>query len=330
MRILRWPAAVLPFLLVAGCGESPTLAGSTMASGHGALLVYRTAAQPGLPYHSEWTAIDPESGASLGRVNWMPSAGVLSEFTFSRDGNWIAWDEPIDAPLQPWDGCDFTDVCGPQQLSRNLYVAHVGESSRINVTPQYSYDRMPSFSPDGDRLVLIRGSYDSQEQMISIRRDGGDVRALLPKSLRRRDRPDWSPRSQQILYSRPDIGALYAVDADGKNPRALTDTFVQVGPATWSPDGALIAVAIRNRPIRRGNYYEFTAERFLGLLRPDGSVMAKIPIQREPYLRAVWSPDGSRVVTCDDAGIRITAVATGESRQITPAGYYDCPVLWRP
>ncbi|MEP6590290.1 MAG: hypothetical protein ABJC19_03820 [Gemmatimonadota bacterium] len=311
------------------CGESPTLAGATIVSGHGALLVYRTSYQPGLPYRSEWTAIDPESGASLGAVSWMPTAGAISEITFSRDGNWIAWNEPIDLPLDTERDC-FFDVCSTRRVSRNLYVAHVGDASRINVTPQYSYDRMASFSPDGGRLVLLRGSYDGEEQMISLRRDGGDVRGLLPKSRRRRDRPDWSPRTQQILYSRPDIGALYAVDADGRNPRALTDSFVQLGPAVWSPDGTLIAVGIRNRPIRNGNFYEFSRDEFLGILRADGSVVAKTLVERVTSGRPAWSPDGSRVVTCDGTGILMTVVATGQSRRITPAGSYDCPVLWRP
>jgi Tol biopolymer transport system component len=323
MRFVRRCVAVLPWAVLVACAEHPTLAGTTSGVGHGALLAYRQTINPGFSDgEPTWYEVDPETGASLEAASWLRGHG---EVVFSRDGNSMVWVEAVYGPvLNPLD-CP-NDLCFQERLSQTLFVSRVGSSGKTALTPQYQYDRHPAFSPGGDRLVVLREYTNSEEQMISIALDGGDVRPLLPRSGRRRDRPDWSPRTQQIVYRRPEIAALYVVNADGTNPHAITDSNAVTGPGVWSPDGSMIAVAVqdRARPLYSGqNYY--------GVLRADGSEIARFPVLNSGQ-RPVWSPDGSRLAYCASGELHLLNIRTGVARLLSTPAARDClrPPMWRP
>ncbi|MDM8518866.1 hypothetical protein QUF64_02370 [Anaerolineales bacterium HSG6] len=55
--------------------------------------------------------------------------------------------------------------------------------------------------------------------------------------------PDWSPISDQIAYQNPVDGNwdIYVINADGTEPRRLTDDSHTEGLPTWAPDGSWIA-----------------------------------------------------------------------------------------
>lgn len=307
------------------CGESPTLAANTIATGHGALIVLRSESLVGLPETpQQWTAIDPNTGASTGIVTWMPVSLQDPGVTFSRDGNWMAWVESVYGPV-PLPGSCPNDYCFQELLSRNLFVARVGGPRQL-ITPQYEFDRQPAFSPDGNRLVVLREFFNGEEQMLSIERSGSDVQPLLLKSGRKRDQPDWSPDGRRILYRRPEIGALYLVNADGTNPRAITDSFAVAGPGSWSPDGSKIAVTIREF----GRTY--SGQAWLALLDDQGREVSRFPVDRDG-IKPVWSPDGSRIAYCARGlQLHILNTISGEDRMISPPHTNDCyrTPIWRP
>jgi Tol biopolymer transport system component len=321
--------------MTAGCNDGPTLAGGTGGGGQGSLIVNRVEHLPGA--RARRMSVDPLSGASRSQVTWLPDAverqwGIPfgNPISFSRDGRWMAWIETVRDTLR-YGTCPF-EVC-PSDDARNLYVARVGTSARTLLTPQYHFDRAPSFSPDGKQLVLIREYFNGREETITLALDGEDITTVLPRTDRRRGAPAWSPTGDVIAYVAPDVGALHLVDADGSNPRAITPESYVVGLPAWSPDGSRIAVVVWNRT------GEFDEEYAVAVIRPDGSQVTLLPFAAGGYRlqKLWWSPDGTRIAYCTDAPgsagrtvVRVATVATGEVRVITPAGYSDCNPIWRP
>lgn len=97
----------------------------------------------------------------------------------------------------------------------------------------------PAWSPDGSTLALSVGNWQEfARDLFLVDADGSDLRRLAshPSDVRH---PDWSPDGEVLAFTgrtcclsgeyRPREGTdLYAVDADGTNPRRLTeDTYSQ-------------------------------------------------------------------------------------------------------
>ena len=79
---------------------------------------------------------------------------------------------------------------------------------------------------------------------------------------------------------------VWVIDADGKNPRRLTDGADDWG-ATWSPDGQWIAYKSwlgPTNPIEQ-----------IWVTRPDGSVNRQVTNSPAAAREPSWSPDGSRI-----------------------------------
>ena len=100
----------------------------------------------------------------------------------------------------------------------------------------------PSWSPDGSRIVFIRGVPDSERSAVyTIRADGtGLTRTRAATAAYRR--PAWSPDGRTIAVVRD--GDLITMDANGSNPRrvpGLTGRGYSVGSPEWTPHGDRIS-----------------------------------------------------------------------------------------
>ncbi|MFC8455180.1 TolB family protein [Kitasatospora sp. NPDC057223] len=120
--------------------------------------------------------------------------------------------------------------------------------------------RNPSWSPDGTQLTFEYrtgpgGQPANSTAIFVVNADGTGQRQLTPWALRAGDRAGWSPDGSRILFTTyPDGptgsdftpgGGIYTVQPDGSAITALTpapsNSFY--GPASFSPDGQLIAFA---------------------------------------------------------------------------------------
>jgi Tol biopolymer transport system component len=328
---MQCPRSFLSFFVLAavtGCSDGVTSAANSLDRNSGSLIVFRRELLPGSSPRA--TVIDAESGTTIALAPWVPDGPST---TFSRDGKWMAWIE-VRKDSFAEEYC-YSDVCYATRLLQELHVERIGHGPGTVLTPRYHYDQAPSFSPDGERLVVLRESYDGEQQMVTIARDGSDERPVLLKSRRRRDAPDWSPSGATILYRRPEINALYLVDPEGKAPRPIATELKSVMPATWSPDGKEIAAVVWDPAHTYSNSYYA-----LAILGADGTMLHHYAFV-DGIRRPVWSPDGSRLAYgawetlpgSEYSGrmvIRILTVATGDVRTITPAGYEDDVPVWRP
>lgn len=180
---------------------------------------------------------------------------------WSPDGEWMAWNTAS-------GGFVF-----------DLGLIHPNRSGR-RVIESGVYVEYPAWSPDGRRIAFMSPE-GSQYDIFVMNADGTDVRRLT-ESPADDGWPAWSPDGRQIVFSSVqddclysdaddclttgDIGpwhTLYVMNADGTDQHRLTRTFGQF--AVWSPDGQYILFAP-----------------WLNVIRPDGTGLTRIPVERTP------------------------------------------------
>ncbi len=122
-------------------------------------------------------------------------------------------------------------------------------------------------------------------------------------------------------------GALYIMDADGRNGRSLYDAQgeVVVFPS-WSPDGQYIAFGVGrffDRPVKPGQ---------LAMIRPDGSDLKMLTHGEASSGFPSWSPDGKRIVYRvmgkGEQGLRLLSLEDGRITTLTTE--YDTFPVWSP
>jgi hypothetical protein len=109
--------------------------------------------------------------------------------------------------------------------------------------PSSQFSLAPAWSPDGSRIAY------ADEQGLRVQSEDGTVSYLITHDSRDTT-PTWSPDGGKVVFTRRqhDHWEVYVADADGRNPKRLTDTprkpNGEVGSsaaATWSPDGQFLA-----------------------------------------------------------------------------------------
>ncbi len=164
--------------------------------------------------------------------NWvvMPGFVELGSPTFSRDGQWIAFD----AYKQGFDN-SRAECWIARRDGREL--------------KRLAFGATPRFSPDGKRLLFVREGVNDRsvpEGVYVINRDGSGEKRIAPGRW-----PDWSPDGRKIVFSLGGeetggarIGAtIYIADSDGSDRRELFEGDCP----SWSPDGRKIAYCYRTR-----------------------------------------------------------------------------------
>ncbi len=107
-------------------------------------------------------------------------------------------------------------------------------------------DALPSYSPDGSRIVFTRCRPDFQACAVyRMNADGTGLTAITPLKVSVQDfAPRYSPDGSTIAFNSRGRGgvqsAVYLMNADGSNVRRLTRPGLHATSPEWSPDGARI------------------------------------------------------------------------------------------
>lgn len=139
--------------------------------------------------------------------------------------------------------------------------------------------RHASWSPDGERLVLVRGT-----QIVLVNADGGAGVALFDDPIGGPHLSVWSPDGDEIAYVRDEgdaVGIYLARVQDGASSLvAVMPQFVEITDLEWSPDGGRFLFCAVDRDAQVGIYTILYGGTGLEILLPDAC---------DPS----WSPDGT-------------------------------------
>jgi TolB protein len=149
------------------------------------------------------------------------------------------------------------------------------------------------WSPDGAHIVYYNPDGGGRAWVANA--DGGNPHPVAADSgvYKPQFDPSWSPDGRQIAFDGPYRGTVwhtYVMNEDGTNAREVSlsglDTTAEVYSPAWSPDSRQLAV---DRTV--GDSVA------IWITNVDGSGARQITKQLfEPWGRASWSPDGSKMV----------------------------------
>ena len=215
-------------------------------------------------------------------------SGVEAHPSFSPDGRSIAFISNLGGQ---WD----------------VYVGLVTGGSPVRVTHDINLEQRPRWSPDGSQLLFQRLNEKGLYDIWVVPALGGDARRVLPNARS----PAWSPDGRQIAYSAG--GSLWISDANGRNPRSLTQPELPFGHFQPAFARAKRSLAFVRR--RDGPYSE------LGVVDIATGSVRPLTHDAALALSPVWSSDDRFIYFTSSRGGTLNvwkvAAAGGKPLQVT-------------
>ena len=207
-----------------------------------------------------------------------------------------------------------------------IYVMNADGSGQHRVAPSRAGENWPWWLPDG--RLSFTSNRTGEERIFTVQPDGTELEEL-PVDLTYVASPiKWSADGSQIYYASSIDGLeqLYEADADGSNPRRITEIADGTSYPDWSPDGS--KVVFTNRSHGPAVIYS---------INTDGTDLQRLTFDQDATEEwPVWSPDGTQIAFAHhsndgEGGIFIMDADGGNLRRLTDGGsWVDSAPDWSP
>ena len=281
-----------------------------------------------------------------------PGLKIQPQFVGADEVGYLVKAAPPDGPVEP--GLAYTGGGGAPGPMRNPswssdgrlvvyektdYAPRPQNQRLYSWNPDYEYrftDVFPSFSPDGTLTVtgLSATLGNPQTPISTMNADGSNERRVFHDPAGAAMMSSWSPDGDRLVFgfggffggrsARP--ARLIMMDADGSNPRDLTEGLPNAGFPDWSPDGDFIVYRVWGDDGQGG---EARGLRILDLRDHSVRVLTE-EWDNFPY----WSPDGGLILftrkTSDDQDFDVFTIRPDgtDLRQITTSPGSDGHATW--
>jgi hypothetical protein len=202
--------------------------------------------------------------------------------------------------------------------SADIYLADADGRNPRRLTSDPGAETQPAWTPDGGRLVYTATPTGGVAQVMSVKVDGTDPRALTSATTGGNTAPDVSPDGRRVAFvsTRDGNPEIYEVGLEGGEARRLTKTGDKEANPRYLPNGDLLYVLEKGSKAR--------------LMRlASGSSAAPLPVLEidQPVVALDVSSDGERVAYV--AG-KVAEAGKGKSQlslRIQPLAPRSTPVL---
>ncbi len=209
-----------------------------------------------------------------------------------------------------------------------LYEMNLADGSVEQLTDRLGVLNAPEISPDGQTIVFMRWTAQSDQYQIWMMDRNGKNPSNLPKLVGWD--PTWSPDGKYILFASDMQGSvqLYTVKTNGRQLHRVSNLPAIRGRSDWSPDGQTIAT-YSGEPWQREVY----------LMNADGSNVRQLTPSGGNSQGPSFSPDGQWVAFTayfdhpgDIHGCEIYLIRIDGSglRRLTDNDYCDYQPRWGP
>ena len=196
-----------------------------------------------------------------------------------------------------------------------IYLMNPAGKRVRRLTKDPEYDSAPAWSPDGQKITFMsfrdlhRPGGIILAELYVMNADGTNPINLTQSPERADFSSSWSPDGKQIAFTSDegfkwDGGGgshrnIWVMDADGGNPRNLTNHHTQDEAPDWSPDGNQIAFSSnRNKDWEFENNVIGNWEVFV--MNADGANPINLTNNLAWDSSPDWSPDGDRIAFTSD------------------------------
>jgi TolB protein len=243
-----------------------------------------------------------------GRARQMTDGGTWQQPQWSPDGTEIAY---------VYRGANFSDIfvmqadgSSPRRLTR-------GQSSSLG---DNDWSFRPTWSPNGAQLAFINDSNSYHPAVWLVNKDGSGMRQLIGQAayFEAADALSWSPDGRRLAVASfgQELSQVVLYDVSRGIGQPFTDAPRGAIDPAWSPDGALLAYAVRE-----------SGRMDIRFRRLEGG--SEVEVSRAGYARApAWSPDGRRLAYLSskkgsfelyvvEVGVEGDALTVRNERQLT-------------